>query len=763
MRETRSRVQVVVAEGGQSLNNASVRLEPETSDGAAHDLPWDGSQRCYFGRGVKPGLYRLIAARGNDREEQRVQVRSTGLRTIVLFNPRGLDCLHRGPVKTPFEQRPDLLAVALDERMPDGALEKLSSLAKQEGLSSAFCDWNGMPPRHARVFKLASAESRETIVQKLADVGGVHPLGPIVHFVNQDSISCLTDELVIRFRPGAARARIEEFAEHRKLTLVRELIVAKNTFVFRMAPPLSYETLPVANAIARCELVLYAEPNLISIGSQDAAGPAARLEPRDFLFPMQWHLPRIRCPEAWRMLHDRISPNRAMGSPAITLAVVDWGIDTDHPEFAGRVSNGEPKVSVAFDFHNMRPGNAGRNHGHGTCCAGVATALADNGGVCGVAGNCRLMAIRRPEGLMATETAYSDMYLWIAGLDPRSPAPGFPQRIRRGADVISNSFGYAAGLPISGLMQDTFDVLTERGRNGRGVLLFFSAGNSGQDFTLERPWAAHDRTLAVTASTLASGGNGEIRPQQASLGNVFAMLDFCAPSASSQDGSYNPPTSYAIITAADRCSADPDHNLQPNAPAECSVRTTLLDDAEAGALAPAVISTEGFAIGQFVLIGRPGADGAEFNQIAGILDAGHLRLKDALTRSHPRGTPIIGGPAYWLHSFSGTSCSTAIAAGVGALLLSACPSLEWDQIRDILRGTAVKIDEANSGATGWRKVEGVRYSAWYGFGRIDALAAVQAALARRPLWAKAVGCLKAGLQSHRCGGGDTQHRQSAPK
>src|SRR5262249_24574443 len=153
------------------------------------------------------------------------------------------------------------------------------------------------------------------------------------------------------------------------------------------------------------------------------------------------------------------------------------------------------------DFHNMRPNNNRRAHGHGTSCAGVATALPNNDGVCGVAGNCRLMAIRRPEGLMATETAYSDMYLWIAGFDPQSTTPGFPNPIRPGADVISNSFGYAAGFPISGLMRDTFNFLTERGRNGRGVLLVFSAGNDGKDLTLDRPWAAYDRTLAVTAST----------------------------------------------------------------------------------------------------------------------------------------------------------------------------------------------------------------------------------------------------------------------
>jgi subtilisin family serine protease len=747
---------------GNCLNNVQVRLEPEKTNGKAADLHWDSSRRCYFARGVDPGPYRLVAERVGHCDEQRVQVGSTGLRSIVLFNSGGLPFLYRGQVKTPFQPEPDLFAIALDDTVQDDAVATISAIAKKERLNSEFLDWNREPPHHARVFRFpadAPAASKPEIVQEFVRIGGVHALGPLVHFKSNDSISCLTDELVIRFRPGVTRAQIDDLAERRNLTMLRKLIVAENVFVFRMPAPVSYDTLALANEMARCDLVLYAEPNLISIGIQDAIGSSAAagvLEPTDFLFPVQWHLPRIRCPQAWRLMHDRLSPDRAMGDPDITLAVVDWGIDVDHPEFAGKLSNGEPKVSSVFDFHNMVPNNRGRAHGHGTCCAGVATALPNNTGVCGVAGNCRLMAIRRPEGIMASETAYSDMYLWIAGFDPRSPTPCFPKRIHRGADAISNSFGYAAGLPISGLMKDTFDFLTERGRNGRGVLLFFSAGNSGGDLTLERPWAAYERTLAVTASTLGNGGIGEIRAKESSLGDAYATLDFCAPSASSLTGLYDPPASYAIITAADRCSTDPDHNLQPNAPAEGRVRTTILEDAAAQEQAPAVISSEGFAAGQFVLIGK--ASSAEFNQIAGIPDGTHLRLKDGLSKPRRRGTAVVGGPADALHSFSGTSCATAIAAGLGALLLSACRALTWDQVRSILRGTAVRIDDPNSDPIGgWRQIDGVPYSSWYGFGRIDAFLAVDAALARRSFWARAAACLTAALRFRHCGGGDT-HR-----
>jgi hypothetical protein len=145
-----------------------------------------------------------------------------------------------------------------------------------------------------------------------------------------------------------------------------------------------------------------------------------------------------------------------------------------------------------------------------------------------------------------------------------------------------------------------------------------------------------------------------------------------------------------------------------------------------------------------------------------------FELQNSLKNPHVRGTPVCTGPTYSLHSFSGTSCATALAAGVGALLLSACPELSSDEARKILRATAVKIDAANADPTGiWRDANGVifgnrgyagpHYSRGYGFGRIDAAAAVGAALARRSLWTRAAARVTAAFGFHRCGGGDT-HR-----
>ena len=73
-------------------------------------------------------------------------------------------------------------------------------------------------------------------------------------------------------------------------------------------------------------------------------------------------------------------------------------------------------------------------------------------------------------------------------------------------------------------------------------------------------------------------------------------------------------------------------------------------------------------------------------------------------------------------SFGGTSAATPIVAGVAALVLQANPSLGWRDVVEILARSASKID-ATDGS--WiTNGGGLHFSDKYGFGRVDAQAAV---------------------------------------
>jgi subtilisin-like proprotein convertase family protein len=82
-------------------------------------------------------------------------------------------------------------------------------------------------------------------------------------------------------------------------------------------------------------------------------------------------------------------------------------------------------------------------------------------------------------------------------------------------------------------------------------------------------------------------------------------------------------------------------------------------------------------------------------------------------------------PSGYTKWFSGTSASTPLVSGVIALMLQANPELSWRDVQHILIETAEQNDPSDSDWT----FNGAGYAVnhKYGFGRIDALAAVNAA------------------------------------
>ena len=77
-------------------------------------------------------------------------------------------------------------------------------------------------------------------------------------------------------------------------------------------------------------------------------------------------------------------------------------------------------------------------------------------------------------------------------------------------------------------------------------------------------------------------------------------------------------------------------------------------------------------------------------------------------------------------NFVGTSFAAPIVSGVVALMLEANPELGWRDVQDILIRTAVTIDIApDSPNDSWvTNAAGLSHSYEYGFGKVDAKAAV---------------------------------------
>jgi thermitase len=207
----------------------------------------------------------------------------------------------------------------------------------------------------------------------------------------------------------------------------------------------------VVEALTRSGKVEYAERDGVI---------AAEATPNDSLWSKQWGPAKVRLPEAWDV---------SRGSSSVVVAVLDTGVDRNHPDLSGRVLTG-------YDFVNS-DSDAADDHGHGTKAAGVAAAAANNSQ--GVAGGCWTCSVLPVKVLSANNSGT------MSGL-----ASGITYSADRGAHVISMSL---SGTSASSAVQDA-----ARYAKGKGALLVAAAGNQGG--SEPRYPAAFPEVLSVAGS-----------------------------------------------------------------------------------------------------------------------------------------------------------------------------------------------------------------------------------------------------------------------
>ncbi len=92
-----------------------------------------------------------------------------------------------------------------------------------------------------------------------------------------------------------------------------------------------------------------------------------------------------------------------------------------------------------------------------------------------------------------------------------------------GADIINCSFGID-GRPwvLPDVVRAAIDKAVDRGRNGRGCVIFWAAGN-GSELVSSDEWASYEKVITVAAST-----DQDVR---ASYSDFGPEVDVCAPSS----------------------------------------------------------------------------------------------------------------------------------------------------------------------------------------------------------------------------------------
>ncbi len=283
-------------------------------------------------------------------------------------------------------------------------------------------------------------------------------------------------ELLIGFRAGVSSAEQQKVlakvgaVEKRKFRRIRGALV-------RLQPDKLERAL---EQLRDDDRVRYAEPNFVVHADARPNNPL----PNDPFFGRLWGLNNtgqsvgglpgtpdadIDAPEAWAM---------TTGSPAVTVAVIDTGIDSSHPDLAPQMwvnpgenctgcrtdgvdndANGYVDDWRGWDFATG-DNNPADDHGHGTHVAGTIGAAGDNKiGVTGVNWHVRLMPLKflSSAGSGTTADAVSAV-LYAAD---------------KGAAVLNNSWG---GDEYSQALADAIAVADDH-----GALFVAAAGNSGTD------------------------------------------------------------------------------------------------------------------------------------------------------------------------------------------------------------------------------------------------------------------------------------------
>lgn len=212
--------------------------------------------------------------------------------------------------------------------------------------------------------------------------------------------------------------------------------------------------------------ILYAEPNYIVHATKT---------PNDPQFGQLWGLNNtgqgggtadadVDAPEGW---------DRTTGSKSVVVAVIDTGVDYNHPDLAANMwtnpgeipgngidddNNGYVDDVHGYDFFN-KDGDPMDDVDHGTHCSGTIGGVGDNGvGVAGVNWNVKIMALK---------------FIGPAGGTDAGAIEAIEYALKMGVRVSNNSWGGG------GYSQALYDAIKKA--RDQGHLFIAAAGNDGTD------------------------------------------------------------------------------------------------------------------------------------------------------------------------------------------------------------------------------------------------------------------------------------------
>lgn len=257
-------------------------------------------------------------------------------------------------------------------------------------------------------------------------------------FVERPGVAEFSGRLIVRPAREAGQARRTR-AESRLAPHVIEHLEQTDEYIVRL--PEGETEQSFADQLMSTRDYEYAAPDWICFPLQTI--------PNDPGYWQQWQHLRINTPLAWDI---------STGNPSVVVAIVDGGIQLDHPDLAGVLV---PGYNAPTRTAQIDGGDVEDVDGHGTFVAGLAGAIGNNAShVVGVGWDLSIMPIRYYQ----------------------SPGGGLLSDLLRGARWAVDNGARVVNVSQTGVDSPSVQA-TGAYIKDRGGLLFYAAGNDSRDLS----------------------------------------------------------------------------------------------------------------------------------------------------------------------------------------------------------------------------------------------------------------------------------------
>jgi subtilisin family serine protease len=263
----------------------------------------------------------------------------------------------------------------------------------------------------------------------------------------------------------------------------------------------------------------------------------------DFFFDLQWGHDAVDTPEAWNL--------GARGSD-VRVAVLDSGIDADHPDIAPNLNVDLSTSFVPGEGFDIEPGFY---FNHGTHVAGIVAAADNAFGVIGVAPEAEIVAVK----VLSEFTGSGSFEGVIAGIVYAANIDADVINMSLGATIKKSGFcdeeGCVTAREVAELLVATNRATTYAYRQGTTVIA--AAGNESMDADHTSNWVFVPAALPHVIAVAAAGPQGwaldpttnlDVPAFYTNFGQSF--INFAAPGGNVDSGLFesNVECTVALVT-----------------------------------------------------------------------------------------------------------------------------------------------------------------------------------------------------------------------